>query len=206
MLNFLCSAQKRRVIPWFKARGDETLRLNYNLDENSIVFDLGGFEGKWASDIFNKYACRIFVFEPVPEYFYQIRKRFQKNQKVSVFNFGLDKENRTAKLSLLGNGTSMFKRGARQIDVKLVKAADFMDEQGIDRIDLMKINIEGGEYDLLDHLISGRLSPKISNIQAQFHDFVPNARARMKKIQEELSKTHYLTYQYEFVWENWRRK
>ena len=81
-----------------------------------------------------------------------------------------------------------------------------MRQNKIERIDLMKMNIEGGEYDLLDHLIETGFIRNIENIQVQFHDFVPEAKQRMMKIQKELSKTHRLTYQYIFVWENWRRK
>ena len=44
---------------------------------------------------------------------------------------------------------------------------------------------------------------QIDNIQVQFHDFIPNAEERMQKIQKHLEKTHRLTYQYLFVWENW---
>ena len=68
----------------------------------------------------------------------------------------------------------------------------------------MKINIEGGEYELLEHLIEEKLMADIANIQVQFHDFIPGAQARMEAIQQELKKTHSLTYQYLFVWENWR--
>ena len=44
---------------WFDIKGDKTLRLQYPLNEESIVFDLGGYHGQWASDIFNKYMCNI---------------------------------------------------------------------------------------------------------------------------------------------------
>jgi hypothetical protein len=47
---------------------------------------------------------------------------------------------------------------------------------------------------------------QIENIQVQFHDFVPDAEGRMQRIQEKLAQTHELTYQYLFVWENWRRR
>lgn len=35
--------KKKRVVPWFKIKGDENLRLDYNPNENSIVFDIGGY-------------------------------------------------------------------------------------------------------------------------------------------------------------------
>jgi hypothetical protein len=59
---------------------------------------------------------------------------------------------------------------------------------------------------LLEFIIENNLVDKIENIQVQFHDFVGNAEARMKNIQEKLSLTHTITYQYKFVWENWKLK
>ena len=45
------------------------------------------------------------------------------------------------------------------------------------------------------------------NIQVQFHDFIiQNAEERMINIQRKLELTHELTYQYVFVWENWKLK
>ena len=71
---------------------------------------------------------------------------------------------------------------------------------------MIKINIEGGEFEFLENIIKSELVTKFDNIQVQFHDFVPNSDIRMSEIQKELSKTHYLTYQFEYVWENWKRK
>ncbi len=75
------------------------------------------------------------------------------------------------------------------------------------KIELLKLNIEGGEYELLESLLENDCITYFKNIQVQFHDFLfDNAKERMTKIQEQLSKTHELTYQYEFVWENWKLK
>jgi len=43
---------------WFRDNGDRTHRINYDLDRDSIVFDLGGFEGSWSADIFEKYVIQ----------------------------------------------------------------------------------------------------------------------------------------------------
>ncbi len=198
------SLQERRVIPWFAAQGDKTLRLDYDLDENAMVFDLGGYEGQWSSDIFNRYGCWVHVFEPVEEFAKNIAWRFAKNRKVIVHAFGLADESRMSKIGLDKNSSSIFRPGTTSVSAQLVRAADFMRAYNIPTIDLMKINIEGGEYDLLEHLIESEYIRHIKNIQVQFHDFVPNAQERMWSIQEALARTHYLTYQYLFVWENWR--
>ncbi len=68
--------QAIRCAPWFRDNGDKTLRLNYDLNQNSVVIDLGGYEGQWSSDLFSKYCCNIYIFEPYQEYVSKIKDRF----------------------------------------------------------------------------------------------------------------------------------
>lgn len=198
------SASERQFKLWFQAQGDKTLRVQYDLAADSIVFDLGGYEGQWSSDIFARYCCRIFVFEPVPAFADGIQRRFQKNPCVRVFPFGLSSVTSTARLRLTGDASSQFKKKGEYVEVQFVKAEDFMNQQQITKIDLMKINIEGGEFDLLEYLLDSGLTTCIRDIQVQFHEFVPKAKKRMRNIHLRLAKTHSLTYQFPFVWENWR--
>ena len=74
------------------------------------------------------------------------------------------------------------------------------------KIDLLKINIEGGEYPLLEKLVESKTIQNIQNIQIQFHDFIPDYKKRYDLIAKELQKTHYKTYDYPFIWENWMMK
>ena len=200
------SRQYNRVLPWFRDNGDKTLRLNYDLNEQATVFDLGGYEGQWASDIFSKYGCTVLIFEPYKDFADKIKVRFSNNRRVNVFDFGLADEDKVVQLSLSADASSLFKIAENAVQVELKKASTFLVDHNIGMIDLMKINIEGGEYDLMDHLIGSGVIKKIKNVQIQFHDFVPDAERRMRKIQKELSNTHYTTYSYEFVWENWKLK
>lgn len=193
---------------WKEKRGDQTLRMEYDLDADSTVFDLGGFKGQWASDIYARYRCKIEIFEPYLPFATGIEQRFAKNPDVRVHRFGLDAEDKKMSISPAGDATSLFtneeKSGGEEVNLK--RAKGFLQANNFDRIDLMKINIEGGEYSLLEHLIEENLTQNIDNIQVQFHHFMPNAKARMQAIQEGLRKTHELTYQYEFLWENWRKR
>jgi FkbM family methyltransferase len=198
--------QEQQVALWFTNKGDKTHRLNYDLDKESIVFDLGGYEGQWASDIFSKYVCNIFIFEPFKDYAQNIEHRFKKNTKIKVFPFGLSNNNKDESLSISEDSSSIYKKGNNIVAIKLIKASEFITKNQITNINLMKINIEGGEYELLDHLIESNIVSIIDNIQVQFHNFFPNAEFRMKKIQDCLLMTHNLTYQYKFVWENWQRR
>ncbi|MCG8568560.1 MAG: FkbM family methyltransferase [Spirochaetes bacterium] len=190
---------------WIKDKGDQTHRLNYQLNENSIVFDLGAYIGHWTNTIFYKYQCNIYSFEPVSKFFKKLKIRFNDNDKIKLFQFGLSAQTGTDCISIDNNKSSTFKIGKEE-QIKMIKALDFLNQYNIAFIDLMKINIEGGEYELLQHLIESGCINKIRNIQVQFHDFVPQSKKRMKEVQQKLSKTHRLTYQYLFIWENWQLK
>ena len=51
---------------WFADRGDQTLRLDYDLNENSVVLDLGGYHGipllrAFIISLNVKYMCSIHI-------------------------------------------------------------------------------------------------------------------------------------------------
>jgi FkbM family methyltransferase len=139
-----------------------------------------------------------------------MRRRFARNPRIQVHEFGLAGSTREESLFPADAGSSIFLdrigKGDR-ISIHLVRAQDFLDGLRLDRIDLMKVNIEGGEYELLEHLLETGWIEKIQNICVQFHEeVVPGALERMHAIQQGLARTHRQTFQFEFVWENWERK
>jgi FkbM family methyltransferase len=200
--------QAKRVEPWFAANGDKTLRLSYNLNEGSVVYDFGGYEGQWASDIYGRYNCQVHVFEPYKPFFDNIVSRFERNNKIKVYPFGLGSSVADVPFSNLDDASSALNTSVQATDtIRIESVSEFFASNNVGFIDLMKINIEGGEYDLLETLLDLGYIKSIDNIQVQFHDFLfDNARQRMESIQKRLSETHELTYQFDFVWENWKLK
>ncbi len=199
--------QFKRCQPWFKANGDNTLRLDYPLNKNAVVFDLGGFKGEFANEIYNKYECNIYIFEPILSFYELIKEKFTFTEKVKPFQYGLAGKDAEMQISLTDNSSSVYIKSKTTETIKLKSIVSFIKAHSIQHIDLIKINIEGGEYDVLESLIENNMLTRFTDIQIQFHDFIiPNAKQRMQSIQKELAKTHKLTYQYEFVWENWTLK
>ena len=185
--------------------GDDRFRFDYPLDESSFVLDLGGYEGQWASDLYARHRCRIAVFEPVVRFADNIRARFRKNSALTVFPFGLGASTRTETIYLHGASSSTHKKQSHSERIEIVDALQWFEEHGVGSVQLMKINIEGGEYELLERLIATGLIGRIDDIQVQFHNFAPDAAARMERLQQAMRATHTPTYQYRFVWENWRK-
>jgi FkbM family methyltransferase len=202
----VCRSPIRKQLKlWNANNGNRALRLDYDLNQSSIVFDVGGYEGQWASDIYSMYHCRIYVFEPVGEFASQIQKRFSQNPNISVLQFGLGGFSRKEMISLCKAGSSIFRNSDNKQEIQIVEVKSWIEEQNIAEIDLMKVNIEGGEYELLERLIETGMVRIIRNIQVQFHNVEKKSVGRMEEIQKHLRKTHYPTYQYELIWENWAR-
>jgi FkbM family methyltransferase len=190
---------------WRRIDGDRTLRLDYDLGPDSVVLDVGGFEGQWASDIVAKYGCRVHVFEPVPAYARRISERFARNPLVQVHAAGLAAADGSATLSVAGDASSQVRDGgAETVTVPLRGIAGVLEEVGDGPIHLVKLNIEGAEYDLVEHIVETGIIRRIVDLQVQFHTFVPDAEERMRALRTRLAVTHHPTFQYDFLWENWR--
>jgi FkbM family methyltransferase len=201
----VCPNEKQKLYNgWFAVKGDQTLRLEYPLTRHSLVFDVGGYKGDWASDIGQRYGCSLFVFEPVRQYAETIKERFKSDPRVRVFAYGLGAVNRTDAIGLSDDASSLFRKATNSVEIEIRDVVDFLTQEGVEQIDLMKINIEGGEYELLETLLQSGMCGKVNNFQIQFHDFVPGAEARMTAIHTGLARTHELTWQYRFIWENWK--
>lgn len=196
----------RSIRQWFADCGDSTLRLDYRIGEDDTVFDVGGYEGDWAHEIAKRYDPYIHVFEPVPEHAEACRQRFADNPKIRVHEVGLADVDGEARISVLGNESTLFRSGGQTVGVTLVDIVRFLEENGIERIAVVKINVEGGEYALLPRMVSSGLARRCENIQVQFHNFASECAERRRLIRESLGQTHRLTYDYPFVWENWQRK
>ena len=168
--------------------------------------DLGGYEGQWTSEIHSKYGCRIVVFEPVSQFSQALSERFEANEDIEIFQFGLGATSELQTIYVRGAGSSTLRKRAAAEEIRIVDVQQWFDDNRVMSVALMKINIEGGEYDLLDRMIETGLVESIDNLQVQFHNFTVDAKRRMERIQEALQRTHTLNYQYRFVWENWVRK
>src|SRR5262245_58404802 len=74
---------------WLADSGDETRALAWPLDEESHVWEIGGFEGRWAAQIVGKFNCYVDIFEPQQWAVEKMKIRFEGNEKVTIHPYGL---------------------------------------------------------------------------------------------------------------------
>lgn len=179
-------------------------------NKDSVVMDVGGETGVWAMQIYDKYAPQLKIYEPNPNSVAVLQDRF-KDKSAEIFPFGLGGCNQTCLLSNDGMGSSVFAASRNfnksdKIEVQIRDVREVFEELHLPEVDLIKINIEGGEYELLPRLIETGLVNRFKIIRIQFHDWIPNAFAMRRRIVRQLAKTHDVEWSYPMVWESWIRR
>lgn len=190
----------------FRAEGGEARRMDLSfLQKDDTVFDFGGYEGAWAQHAFNHNGPSVHVFEPHPTFAAQLEQRFADNPKIHTHALALGTADGTLNLSDDADASSALTTRNSAVTGRVQKAADFL-TQIQPPVALAKINIEGGEYDLLPALDQADWLQHINVLQIQFHLYSESDITSRDAIRRTLSKTHTCDWEYPFVWEQWSRK
>jgi len=198
---------------WFADNGDYTHNINYELNNNSVVIDLGGYYGLWIDEILKKnnpYIPNIILVEPVPEFYNELVTKYKNYEKIKVMNVGVstDKNESTKTLYVSSDGSSTnFNINVKSvIEIKTLPIDKILSDNYINQVDLLQINIEGDEYGLMEYMIESDIVNKFKNIQIQFHLGIKNDIERRDNIQKNLiSKGFKNKFDYPFVWESWEK-
>lgn len=186
----------------------EQMRYDYPLDCNSVVVDAGGYQGNWFAEMFRRYGCSITVYEPGYQFFLQcsiVAHELNPGcDRINVLRKGLGRVEEDFMFLINGDSTGMYCNNG---SIEKVHIADVNLELGhISPVDVLKLNIEGMEFDVLEALTDSGLIQKIKNIQVQFHNCVPDYKVRYKNLQDALRQTHEQEWDSAPLWENWRLK
>lgn len=177
--------------------------------ENQIIFDLGGHRGDWTQIVLDKYPnATIYVFEPIKEYYHIICERFKEEKNVKIFNFAISNKTYVTEISLEGDKSSMHGdlKTVQKESINVKNITEFLYENKIFFVDLIKINIEGEEYNLLENLINTPELCIFQNYAVQFHTNVENHKLRRNKILDSVKKFYNIIFNVDFVWESWSIK
>jgi FkbM family methyltransferase len=201
----------KAILDWSRTGSKQGIVVKSDLlTTNSIVFDVGGEIGNWSIKVYEKYKPNLYIFEPNPVSIKTLKEKFS-DKKIRILGYGLGSKNTITSLSDSGMGSSIYEsspayNGSGKFQIEIRDITEVFSELKLDSVDLIKINIEGGEYDLLPRIIESGIVNKCKIIRVQFHDWIPNSFTMRKNIVGELAKTHNIEWSYPMVWESWIRK
>jgi FkbM family methyltransferase len=186
----------------------ESLRYQYDLKPESIVLDIGAYHGQFSKQLSDKYHCQIHAYEPVPRFFDIALETLKDYPNVQLNKCAVGAyDEPEIFLGVAGDSSGSFSASEERVSARQLSIRTVLSEVAPDsQVDLMKLNVEGAEFEILEHLLAFRLADKFRNIQVQAHNLFPSAPDKWRIIREELLTTHFLTYDAPWMWENYQIK
>ena len=193
----------------FHRAGGAALLDDVPVSSDDVVVDAGGFEGDWTAAMLVRSGCSSVIFEPVPSFANACRARFARNGRVTVHQAALGGTERTARFAVDSLASSEHRAGGPSaLDASVVDARDVVVRLADRHRDVacLKLNIEGGEYEVLERLLEDGSVLRCRSILVQFHAQPEGWQRRMADIQARLALSHEPTWRFPMVWELWRRR
>lgn len=138
----------------------------YPVKEGDIVLDLGASIGPFTWKVMDR-ALKVYAVEPMIDLIPTIKKNTD-GFPVTIINEVLSPN----------NGEVEFNDGCiNTFEPKMVKTVDFktlLKENNIDKIDYIKTDCEGGEYDLINNVNLPWIKENVRNIVGEWHLAVGN--------------------------------
>lgn len=147
-----------------------------------LVFDVGANVGDWTAEVKRLYAeCHVHAFEIVPSTFQQLRQREEQWQGVTVNGVGLsseigqikiftsDHDSLTATANPISGMADHDKHYTGSVMAPVTTGQAYMMEHGIEKIDFLKIDVEGMELEVLRGF--GDLLAKVAIVQFEYGIF-----------------------------------
>ncbi len=178
-----------------------------DLDKELLLIDVGGHQGSYTDELLKNFSnAKIILFEPSKSKYEILAEKYKENKKVSIENFAISNFSGKGKLYLNNNADSLatlYKREeknrdryfALEEDIEIIKFSDFWSaELNFQRIDLIKLDIEGSEFNVIKDL-ENNLS-KINLIQFEFGEANIGSRIFFKDFWNIFNLNNFTIFRY----------
>jgi FkbM family methyltransferase len=169
------------------------------ISESSIIYSFGvGEDNSFDKEISDLTGAPVYAFDPTPKSI-----KWAAKNSFSKFNFypyGIGTKNSHSKLFLPKvknhvSGSIVKTKNVSEefIKVELKTLNTIMKDLNHNKIDVLKLDIEGLEYEIIPYILKRRL--KVDQILVEFHDrFIDNGDSLRKEIFEMLRKSNYILF------------
>ena len=157
-----------------------------NLNPASVVYSGGvGEDITFEEELIRRFGVKIYIFDPSPVASHTISRADTDHLLFAPVGLSASAE---AEFSVGGGegGSAWWKAGGSDV-FACTTIPDEMEKNHHDYIDLLKIDIEGFEYDVLHNCIAAGVL--IKQLCVEFHDFFPDVPTKKTKDMIKLLKS-----------------
>ncbi|MGB9931511.1 FkbM family methyltransferase [Haloarcula amylolytica] len=155
--------------------------ISQNLSPGDTAIDLGAHYGSHTLSMANYVGPGGYViaFEPYPQAGKYLQRTIDTNslRQVELVNRAVGNDNSSE--AMVANDSSTFRsidnfseNGTEKIEIDKIKLSAFMDNKEIETVDLMKVDIEGGEGELFEDIHD--VIEKFNAIVLEYHNNIVN--------------------------------
>lgn len=168
------------------------------LNEDAVVYSFGiGEDISFDIKMYQEQNCHVFCFDPTPKSIQWIEQQdlpqnihfhpFGISSKTGIVDFYLPQNTDHVSGSLVQQKNIDTKR---KVSVPMKSLTDIMQELGHSQIDVLKMDIEGSEYEIIESIIENKIP--ITQLLIEFHDrFFPDGRERTIRAVQQLKEAGY---------------
>ena len=157
------------------------------LSNDSVVYSFGiGEDASFDQSVIETYGAEVYAFDPTPGSIEWVEGQTWPAQ-FHFYPYGIAAENGILDFHPPDNPnyishTLLDRAGTREriIQVEVRKLTDLVKFGGHTRIDVLKMDVEGAEYQVIPDLLN-QDQVEIQQILVEFHDFFPEISRREKK-------------------------
>lgn len=159
------------------SNGELTVLKKLAKTNPKIIIDGGANIGKYSL-ILNKIIpdSTIYSFEPVTDTFEILKQNVKDFNNIIHVNKGLFNENCTKEINIFSSNThssiydieGISYSPLKKTNIDLISGDDFMAENKIEKIDFLKLDLEGAEYNALEGFSKNLKAGNIRLIQFEF--------------------------------------
>lgn len=159
------------------SNGEVTILKKMTENDSPVVIDGGANVGGYSLAIYDlKPEATVYSFEPVAGTFEILKQNLAHCPNITPVQKGLYKENKTQEIHLFPSTTHSslydikgWKHKSLETEtIALTTGDDFLETNQIERVDLLKIDIEGAEYDAILGFEKSLEQGKIRAIQFEY--------------------------------------
>jgi FkbM family methyltransferase len=138
---------------------DKSYEKFFEVSENDIVVDIGASVGPFTYSVLHKNPKHIYCLEPSESEFKTLVKNTQGNCVTPIFK-GISDSNSLIKSNKLFGGEST---------MESITFKKFIDLYNLQKIDFLKTDCEGGEYDIFNQENFEFIKNNINKISGEWH-------------------------------------
>ena len=155
----------------------------YKVKSSDVVVDIGASVGSFTYSILDKSPSIVYCVEPSRDLFNCLVKntsKFSINQPIVYVNKAIG--NNREDIKIFSGGKNVY-GGNNNFD--MISFKNFIEEYKIDKIDFLKLDCEGGEYDIFTEDNIDWILKNVKNISAEFHLTYPGCKEKFKKFRDQ---------------------